>query len=260
MDIGTAKVTAAERARAPHHGLDLVDPPDAFTAADYRAHALAALEGIHARGNVALMAGGTGLYLRVVARGVPVDMTGHDHELRERLERRLETEGLAALAAELRTAAPETATRTDLGNARRVVRALERVALAGDAPPPEPRGYPAPVLWLGVELDAATHRARVASRAQEQFTAGLIDEAASLRARWGDTPRAFSAIGYREAFAVLDGRMSRAEAVAVDAQRNWAYARRQRTWFRGEPGITWLDGAGDTVAAAWPTVEAFVAR
>ena len=259
MDIGTAKATPAERARVPHHGLDLVDPPVAFTAADYRAHALLALHGIAARDHLAILAGGTGLYLRSVARGVPIEAAGRDPALREALEQRLEHEGLGPLVAELRAQAPTTAARTDLANPRRVVRALERVSVVGDQPAPEPQGYPAPVLWLGLTLDPATHRARVDARAQEQFDAGLIEEAAGLRERWGDGPRAFSAIGYAEAFAVLDGRITMAEAIAADAQRNWAYARRQRTWFRSEPGVTWLQGDRDTVAAAWPHVHAFAA-
>src|SRR4051794_24656423 len=138
MDIGTAKVTAAERARVPHHGLDLVDPDEPFTAADYQRAAIDALEQISARGGVALLVGGTGLYLRAVARGVPLDETGRDASVRAELEERLARDGLAALVDELLIAAPSVAARTDLANPRRVVRALERVSVSGDVPPPVP--------------------------------------------------------------------------------------------------------------------------
>jgi tRNA dimethylallyltransferase len=240
MDVGTAKSTAAERARVPHHGLDLADPDEPFTVADYASHAARALADIGRRGATALLVGGTGLYLRAVARGVPVGETGSDPELRDRLERRLATEGAGPLVTELRARAPGLASRTDLRNPRRVVRALERAELVGDAPPPSPRGYPGPVLWLGLDADPVLHREAITSRARAQFQGGLLEEAAALRARYGAGVRAWSAIGYREAFAVFDGDLTMDDAIASTAARTWRYARRQRTWFRGEPGIEWL--------------------
>src|SRR5688572_3061635 len=245
MDIGTAKVSAADRARVPHHGLDLADPDETFTAADYQQAADAALRQIAARGGVALLVGGTGLYLRAVARGFPLDETGRDPALRAGLERRLAGEGLQVLVAQLRSAAPRVAAQTDLANPRRVVRALERVSAAGDAPPPEPRGYPAPSVWIGLQVDPAQHRDWIAARARGQFGSGLLEEAAALRSRYDPTLPAFSAFGYREAFAVLDGRISLEEAIARDATRTWQFARRQRTWFRAEPDITWFDAPSD---------------
>lgn len=258
MDVGTAKVTTAERARVPHHGLDLADPPEPFTAADFRQHALAALGEIRQRHRVALLVGGTGLYLRAVSRGMPLHTAGHDPDARARLEERLERDGVAALAEELVRIAPGMAARTDLANPRRVVRALERAGLTGDVPPPRPLGYRGPVLWLGLTLEPALHRDRIERRAARQFAMGLLDEAAALRARYGETPRAFSAIGYREAWDVLDGRATLADAIATDALRNRAYARRQRTWFRGESEVVWLDAAAEPLAAAWPLVQRFL--
>ncbi len=240
MDIGTAKVDAATRRRVPHHGLDLVDPDEPFTVADYVRHAHAALVDIAASRGVAIMVGGTGLYLRAVGRGVPVGETGRDTTVRADLERRLLVDGLAPLVEQLRRAAPSVAAATDLANGRRVVRALERVAVAGDRPPPPPVGYPGPVLWLGLSAEPGGHRAAIRERAAGQFARGLLEESAGLRERYGRAPAPFSAMGYREAFQVLDGRMAIAEAIEVTAQRTWAYARRQRTWFRREPDITWL--------------------
>ncbi len=243
MDIGTAKVSDADRARVAHHGLDLVDPDQPFTAADFRHAALDALTGIAARDGVAILVGGTGLYLRAVARGVALDETGRDPEVRAELETRLAGEGLHVLVAQLRSAAPAVAARTDLANPRRVVRALERVSVAGDQPPPAPRGYPARSVWIGLDPDPSENTRRIVDRARAQFASGLLDEAAGLRARFDPALRPFSAFGYREAFDVLDGRISVEEAIARDAARTRHFARRQRTWFRAEPGINWLNAA-----------------
>ena len=257
MDIGTAKVDAAARARIPHHGLDLVDPDEPFTAADFQRHATAALRGIAARGRAALLVGGTGLYLRVVARGVPVEESGHDAARRADLERRLARDGLLALAAVLQRDAPTIASRTDLANPRRVVRALERAAIHGDRPPPPPAGYPGHVLWLGLAPRPDDHAGWIASRARAQFEAGLVDEAAALLRRFPPDLRAFSAFGYREAFGVLDGTLSPADAVERTILRTRAYARRQRTWFRAEPGITWLEPGPSTTSEAAHLVGRF---
>ena len=250
MDIGTAKVSLAERAMVPHHGLDLVDPDAYFTAADYQRAAVHTLHGIAGRGGVALLVGGTGLYLRAVARGFPLDETGADRSVRSNLEKRLAGEGLHTLVAQLRSQAPAVAQRTDLANPRRVVRALERVAVHGDRLPPEPRGYPARSVWIGLQMDAAEHAHRIEARARAQFASGLLEEAAGLRERFDADLPAFSAVGYREAFAVLDGTLTQDQAIARTAARTRQLARRQRTWFRAEPDITWLEAGDQELAAA----------
>jgi tRNA dimethylallyltransferase len=244
MDIGTAKVTAAERRRVPHHGLDLADPDERFTAADFLRHALDALRSMAGRAPLAVLVGGTGLYLRTVARGMPVDETGHNATLRADLEARLAAAGLPPLIAQLRYVAPTVAHSTDLANPRRVVRALERALLMGDQLPPEPRGYSAPVAWIGLDAETATHDGWIEARVREQFESGLLDEAASLLARYDPGLPPFSAFGYREAFAVLGGRLDLDRAITQDALRTRRFARRQRTWFRAEPDVTWL-AAGD---------------
>jgi tRNA dimethylallyltransferase len=255
MDIGTAKATAAERARVPHHGLDLVDPDEPFTAADFARHATGVLRAIAGRGRLAILVGGTGLYLRAVGRGLPLEATGRDPAIRAELEARLASGGLDALVAELRATAPTLAARTDLANPRRVVRALERARIAGDRPPPAPIGYPGPSAWLGLAPEPADHARAIDARAREQFDAGLAEEAAALRERYPDELRAFSAMGYHEAFALLDGAMDRETAIATDAARTRAYARRQRTWFRAEPGIDWHAPGREATRAALMTAE-----
>jgi tRNA dimethylallyltransferase len=245
LDIGTAKATPEERGSVPHHGLDLVEPDQPFSLANFADHARAALDAIAARGGLAILAGGTGLYLRAVARGIATDALPADPLVRARLEAELLEQGLEPLVERLRTIAPARAAQVDTKNPRRVVRALEMAELdGGSGLLPEPRGYDGRVAWIGLTLDRTTHRAWIATRARSQFDAGLVEEAKSLRECFDPGLPAFSAIGYREAWAVLDGRLDREAAIDEDSRRNASFAKRQRTWFRSEPDVTWLDAVG----------------
>jgi tRNA dimethylallyltransferase len=251
LDIGTAKASIAERRGIAHHGLDLVEPDAPFSLADFAAHARDALAGIADRDGLAILAGGTGLYLRAVARGIATDVLPADPEVRARLEAEFLAVGLDPLVERLRAAAPERAAAVDLRNPRRVVRALEIAAVDGGVGVlPEPRGYGGPVTWIGLAVERPTHLAWIATRARSQFDAGLIEEARSLRDHFDPGLPAFSAIGYREAWAVLDGRSTRDAAIAEDARRNAAFAKRQRTWFRSEPDIAWFDATSGPPAEA----------
>lgn len=246
LDIGTAKATVVERQGVPHHGLDLVDPDQAFSVADFADHVAAVLPPIAANHGLAILVGGTGLYLRAIARGLDTAALPSDPIVRARLEGELLRDGLDSLAARLKALAPERAAAVDLRNPRRVVRALEIATIdGGRGPLPAPRGYSAPVEWIGLEVDPATHRDWIEGRARAQFDSGLIEEAEALRERFGPALPAFSAIGYREAWAVLDGRLDREAAIAEDARRNVGFGKRQRTWFRREPQIQWLDATTD---------------
>jgi tRNA dimethylallyltransferase len=244
MDIGTAKATPEERARVPHHGLDLVDPDRPFSVSDFIVCAEGALAGISERGGVALLTGGTGFYLRAVARGLAVDELPWDPAVRASIDAMLATDGLRALVAELRRLAPTRAAEVDLHNPRRVVRALEIARIRGDVPLPAPLGYGLDVLWLGLQLDPVVHRERIVARARAQFDAGLVEETRSLVARFDPSLPSFSGIGYAESIEYMAGRMTLDEAVAQDAHRNQRLARHQATWFRREPDIKWLDSTG----------------
>ena len=145
LDIGTAKVTTADRARVPHHGLDLVDPDVHFTVADFARHARSVLADLATRDGVAILAGGTGLYLRAVARGLDTDALPSDPGLRARIETGLDDEGLEPSVARLCSLAPTLAATIDVRNRRRVGRALEIAELRGDGPLPAPLGYPGQV-------------------------------------------------------------------------------------------------------------------
>ncbi|HET7026076.1 MAG TPA: tRNA (adenosine(37)-N6)-dimethylallyltransferase MiaA [Candidatus Limnocylindrales bacterium] len=258
LDIGTAKATPAERGDVPHHGLDLVEPDEPFSVAGFVRHAVEALHGLAARGGIAILAGGTGLYLRAVARGLDVDALPSDEAVRERIETALARDGVDASAARLRAVAPALAATTDLRNPRRVARALEIAELAGDRPRPPTRGYEGPVAWLGLDVEAATHARWLHDRARRQFDSGLVEEARGLRERFDPGLPAFSAIGYAEAWAYLDGEVTLDEAIELDARRNVAFAKRQRTWFRSEPDIEWLTadaGEGSVVRTAVDTAR-----
>jgi tRNA dimethylallyltransferase len=260
LDIGTAKVSSEDRARVPHHGIDLVDPDASFSVADFAEGARIALAGIAQRDGIAVLVGGTGLYLRAVARGLDTRSLPHDAAIRARIEEELAVGGVEAAARRLREIAPTASAGVDLHNPRRVARALEIAEIVGDSPRPAPVGYPGPVTWLGLHVDPAVHRQWIARRAREQFEAGLIEEARRLRERFDPSLPAFSAIGYAEAWAVLDGRLTIDAAIDEDARRNVAFAKRQRTWFRSEPGITWIDAESapldDALAAARTLLEA----
>lgn len=260
LDIGTAKVTPAERAGIPHHGLDLVDPDAAFSVVDYVAHVRSALGGLGARGGIALLVGGTGLYLRAVARGLDTAALPFDPVARAEAEALIADRGLVDAVARLRRLAPSAAERVDLRNPRRVARALEIATVRGDGPPPRPLGYPGRILWLGLRVERDEHHRRIRERAAAQFASGLLDEARALRERWNPSLPCFSAIGYREAWAVLDGDLALDAAIELDARRNVAFARRQATWFRAEPGIEWLDATTDPAAAAIDAVETFLGQ
>jgi tRNA dimethylallyltransferase len=250
LDIGTAKVPVGERGGVSHHGLDLVEPDEAFSVVDFVRHVRGVLPGIAERGGLAILVGGTGLYLRAIARGLDAEALPFDAAVRAGIEAGLTADGLAPAVARLRELAPRLASRIDLANPRRVARALEIAELQGDAPAPPPLGYDGPIAWLGVRLAPPLHREWIARRAREQFEAGLVEEASALRERFDPALLAFSAIGYREAWAVLDGDLTRDEAIELDAKRNVDFAKRQATWFRSERDIAWHEATGDVIGPA----------
>ncbi len=240
MDIGTAKPTPAERARVPHHLIDVLDVTEVGDVARYGAAARAACAAIHDRGRPVLVVGGSGFYLRTFFAPV-ADTVDVPPALRAELAARLEREGLPALVAELRRLNPQGLGALDLHNPRRVVRALERCRAAGRTLADlaaEFARQPAPFAGWEVRL-ARLERApdelaaRIEARVRAMIAAGLRAEterllAAGLRRN----PSAARAIGYRETIAVLEGRLEEAEWAAAIVQNTRALVRKQRTWFR----------------------------
>jgi tRNA dimethylallyltransferase len=256
LDVGTAKPTVAERRGITHHGLDLAEPDEPFSVADY-VHAVdPVLAGLAARQGIAILVGGTGLWLRAIVEGLDVDALPHDPAVRASLEAELIADGLPALRDRLVATAPRLAETIDLANPRRVVRALAIARLRGDGPRPANRGYDGPILRLGLDLpDSARHRGWIVRRAEVQLDGGLLPEAERLRARYPDDLPSLSAIGYREAWALLDGRLDRDGFLAENVRRNVGFAKRQRTWFRGETAYRWLDASADPLAGALEAVR-----
>ncbi|MFP5218479.1 MAG: tRNA (adenosine(37)-N6)-dimethylallyltransferase MiaA [Actinomycetes bacterium] len=248
MDVGTAKLAEAERQGVPHHLLDVWPVTRTATAADYQALCRSVLDDLLARGVTPVLVGGSGLYLRAALDHL--SFPGTDPDLRARLEQELAEHGAPALHARLAELDPEAAERMDPANGRRVVRALEVVAVAG-AMPGRMTSYDAryETHWIGV--DRSDLAERIAVRVDRMFDAGLVDEVRRLEAqglREGVT--ASQALGYRQVLQLFDGdgdeQLARERTVTATRR----FARRQRAWFRRDPRIRWLDPADDLLAQA----------
>jgi tRNA dimethylallyltransferase len=256
MDVGTATPDAAARALVPHHLLDLVEPDQPFTVAQWVRHARALLPEIAARGRMPMLVGGTGLYVSALLDGHDYESQAWSPEIRAELTARMDVEGLGVLAAELVAIDPPRAAAIDLDNPRRVLRGLER-ALAGESSAPPPAiTHAGPVALVGLDRPRDVLYRRIDERARRLFEEdGLLEEVAALLARgFGPGLRPMSGHGYREAARHLAGEWSIEEAIDVTARRTRQYAKRQLTWFRRDRRIVWLP-AGDRPADAPDLVE-----
>lgn len=240
MDIGTAKVPPAERGGVPHHQFDVLDPCEDASVAAYQRHARADVEDIRSAGDLAVVVGGSGLYVRALLD--ELDLPGTDPDLRAGLEARLAQVGAEALHDELRTADPAAAALIAPRNTRRVVRALEVVRLTG-APfaASLPRGESHwPSLRIGLRVEQAELDRRIGLRAHRMMAGGLVEEVTGL----GPLSRTASrATGYAQALDHLAGRLTAEETADAIALATRQLARRQAKWFRRDPRIQWLDAA-----------------
>jgi tRNA dimethylallyltransferase len=244
MDIGTAKPDAAARAAVPHHLLDLVDPDEPFTVADWVKRAHRVIDEITARGRLPLVVGGTGLYLRALVDGYDFGPGPAPVELREGLRRQLDGEGLAASLARLDAIDPAAGARVDRTNPRRVLRALERAVLAGGPVTPTRTPFNGRVAMIGISRPASVLADRIAARTERMFDAGLVREVGALRAAgYGPELPALAGHGYREAALLGVGEWTHDQAVAATVRRTRQYARRQMTWLRADRRIVWLSAA-----------------
>ena len=252
MDIGTAKPTHAERAAIRHHLLDLVEPTEEFTVADFRDAYAAALEEITRAGRRALLVGGTGLYHRVLVDDF--DLPGQWPAIRSELEADANT---GALFDRLQQLDPLAATKIEPGNRRRIVRALE-VSLGSGRPfssfGPGVDDYPpSAVEQIGVRWPRNVITDRIAQRVRQMIADGLVAEVQAL-AESGLSRTAAQALGYKEILAMLDGQMSQDEAIAAIITHTRQFAVRQERWFRRDPRVRWIDVEHDAVAEVTPTV------
>jgi tRNA dimethylallyltransferase len=249
MDIGTAKLSPAERTGVPHHLLDIWPVTEPASVAEYQRLARAAVDDILARGRLPLVVGGSGLYVRAVLEDF--DFPGTDAGLRARLEAELAAVGPVPLHDRLRAADPAAAARILPSNGRRIVRALEVIELTG-APFPAALPEPRPVyraVTVGVDLTTAVLDERIAVRVDRMWAAGLVEEVRGLVGRGlRDGRTASRALGYQQVLAFLAGECTEADARAETVRATRRFVRRQRSWFRRDPAITWLDGADPGLA------------
>lgn len=246
FDVGSAKPTAAERARVPHHLYDIVDADEEFNAADYATAARAACDAILARGRRPILVGGTFFYLRALLAGLP-EMPGRDEATRARL-RAIATHprGQARLHRWLSKIDPQSGRRIAPGDRHRVERALE-VWLASGQPisnwerPSGDAAEESASIKLGLMMERKALVAALERRVDAMYASGLIDETRALLERFPADARPFGAIGYRETAAVVAGTMTPDDAVAETKRRTRSYAKRQMTWLRAERNVHWLD-------------------
>ncbi len=253
MDIGTAKLTPAERAGVPHHLLDVLDVTETAAVAAYQRDARAVVERLLARGRTPVLVGGSGLYVQAVVD--ELEFPGTDPDLRAELEAELAERGAAALHARLAEVDPAAAEAVLPTNGRRIVRALEVIALTGRPFPARLPTGGAPrnvAVLLGVDPPTPDHDQRVARRVARMFAAGLVDETRALLARGLREGRTASrALGYQQVLAALDGDGDLPAAAADTVRGTRRFVRRQRSWFRRDPRIHWLDAARpDLIACA----------
>lgn len=251
MDIGTGKVSAAERADVPHHLLDVVRPDDEMTAARFVALADAAITDIAARGKHVIICGGTGLYVRALLLGLFAGPPA-DAELRAELDARAETDGTGALWDDLDAIDPESAARIDRNDRKRLVRALEVHRLTGETMTEHHRRHDHKAVTprydhvlVGVAPPREQLYGVIDARVDAMLAAGLVDEVRALRAAGYAPPmRSQQAIGYAELHAHFEGRSDLSRAIELVKRNSRRYARRQLAWYRPDRSVRWADNPG----------------
>ena len=255
MDLGTAKPSAEDRARVPHHLIDVRKPDEALDVAEFAQLARDAIEGIAARGRNPLVVGGSGLYLRVIRGGIFPGPPA-SAEIRDRLAKVAAEQGVAHLHQRLRELDPEAANRIGVNDLYRIVRALEVFELTGETISAHQRrhrfadiGYD--TLTVGVEVERPKLYASIDARFDAMVAGGLVAEVRTLiDAGYSPDQPPLSTIGYKQIAAYLRGEIALDDAVAQARQESRRLAKRQLTWFRREPDVVWLDperGAHDAL-------------
>lgn len=252
FEIGTAKPSREERARAPHHLIDILGPIELFTAGDYSRRARTVLEDIKSRGRLPIVVGGTGLYLRALLEGLAPGPQ-RSEELRDELRDRVERKGSAHLHKILMRLDPVAAGRIHPNDASKLIRAVE-VCLTAPRPMTEMwkqgteplRGFR--IVRIGLNPAREALYARINARAAQMFERGLVEETRVLHEKYGDTARPLGSLGYKQALQFIRGELTCEEAIAAAQQGHRNYAKRQMTWFRREPDVQWINGFGDDAA------------
>jgi tRNA dimethylallyltransferase len=242
MDIGTAKPTAAERARVPHHLIDVADPSERYDVFRYQRDARAALDDIAAQGRAAVVVGGTGLYVRALLDGLDLASIPTDPVLRARIEADAERDGAQALHRRLQDLDPDAAARVDWRNVRRVVRYVEAALLTGGLSASWRRHGAIPAMKIGLAPPRQTLIGAIETRVRRMVDAGVLGETRELLARLPDRSLpSFSGHGYIHWAKNLEGALTLDEAIALTVRDTRRYSRRQMTWFRRDGSIRWVD-------------------
>lgn len=267
MDLGSAKPTLEERARVPHHLIDIANPDEPFTAGEYSRRGRAALREIASRGKLPIVTGGTGLYLRALIEGLFAGPTRSEN-LRKRLRCTVDRHGALWLHRILRRLDPESAARIHANDTPKLIRAIEvclaarkpmSQVLAGETKNDPLTGFR--LLRIGLNPQRAALYDRLNTRCAAMFTAGLVDETRALLARYGAV-KAMDSLGYRQALSVLKDNVPLETAARAAQQGHRNYAKRQLTWFRREPAVRWIEAFGDepeTIQSAVALIEAELA-
>lgn len=264
FDIGTAKPTAAERSRAPHHLFDCVDPAEYMTAGEYTRQARQVLAEVTLRHHLPIVVGGTGLYLRALLEGL-FPGPQRSEELRARLRERVANRRPDHLHRILRRLDSAAAERVHANDTPKLIRAIE-VCLASRQKMSELwqqgrgalRGFR--ILRLGLDPDRAALYDRINERAILMFETGLLEETESLLQKYGAEARPLASLGYKQAVQFIRGELTREQALQAAQQAHRNYAKRQMTWFRREPDVAWLKGFGDDAEIQREAVERVAAR
>jgi tRNA dimethylallyltransferase len=265
FDIGTDKVPVDEQRGVPHHLIDIAEPTEVYTAAQYARDANRVIREVHARGKVPILVGGTGFYYRALTRGL-FPGPGADETLRARLDRVADRKGPERLHRLLKRVDPDSADRIMPRDRKRLVRALEVYLSTGRPLTAHFADTRSPVadcevIALGLKIPAALIAERVALRVDRQFTRGIVDEVKWLLARGVPAEaRPFGGLVYRQVMEMLRGVRGEVETRALIVQENRRYARRQLIWFRKEPTLIWFDGPGELPGTLHRVEEALVAR
>jgi tRNA dimethylallyltransferase len=265
FDIGTDKVAVEAQRGIPHHLIDIADPTEVYTAAQFARDAAACIRDIHARGRLPILVGGTGFYYRALTRGL-FPGPGADEALRARLDRVASRRGIECLHRMLASVDPESARRIMPRDRKRLVRALEIYFSTGrplTAHFIETRSPIADctVTAVALRIPPALTAERVARRVDEQFARGIVDEVRALLARGiPPTARPFGGLVYRQVMEMLRGVRGEVETRALIVQENRRYARRQLIWFRKEPNLMWFDGPGERADTLQRVEEALAGR
>lgn len=246
MNIGTAKASPAEQQKIRHHMLDLRNPDEDFSAGEYQRLSREALRSIHQSGHIALVVGGTGLYLRAMIDGL-FEGPAKSESLRRRMRRIIERKSSRTLHKALRRIDPQSAARIAETDGARIIRAYEVYLVSGKPMSwwqRQPRNALKGYRWLklGIDVPRELLYSRIDRRVEEMFKIGLVEEVQELLAKFPRDSHAFKAIGYRQAADYVEGRVALGQAIADTKTESRRYAKRQLTWFGSDPDIIWLDG------------------